>query len=189
MDKFAFEVHKICNNNPSLQTQDFFFTVSGDSPSKNLDTVLKIFEDDLKDEKLIVAGLNERSPFRTREKSNIHFLESGVPDEELIKTYLSCKCFLFFSKYEGFGIPLIEAAICNKPILASNTTSIPEILGKYGEQTSPDFDNIKKLITDFINREPKLLTDYTDMINRFNNWRVPAEIILNYVSKVKNDKK
>ncbi|MEL5849774.1 MAG: glycosyltransferase, partial [Candidatus Igneacidithiobacillus chanchocoensis] len=52
-----------------------------------------------------------------------------VTDEELIALYKSCALFVFPSLHEGFGLPVLEAMSCGAPTLASNSTSLPEVLG------------------------------------------------------------
>ncbi|ANS42048.1 glycosyltransferase family 4 protein [Serratia inhibens] len=59
---------------------------------------------------------------------NIHFL-GRVDDDELIKLYQHALAFVFPSFYEGFGIPPLEAQACGCPVIASNTASMPEVLG------------------------------------------------------------
>ncbi|MFH1855559.1 MAG: glycosyltransferase family 1 protein [bacterium] len=57
-------------------------------------------------------------------------IEPGYIPDEIMADYLRfAKVFAFPSKFEGFGMPLVEAMACNVPIVASNTTSIPEITG------------------------------------------------------------
>lgn len=57
------------------------------------------------------------------------FLTGYVPDEDLPFLYNSAKLFVFPSLYEGFGIPPLEAMKCGTPVVASNTTAIPEVVG------------------------------------------------------------
>jgi len=51
-----------------------------------------------------------------------------VTDEELVQLYNLCKLFVFPSCYEGFGLPVLEAVSCGAPVIASNTSSLPEII-------------------------------------------------------------
>ena len=180
IDKFANKVNKV-RREFKQESNNYFFTLSGDGPNKNLAVLLDLFKNDFPSEHLIVGGVGKDSKYRKQECTNIHFLPYAISDEELIKTYLNCRCFLFFSKYEGFGIPIIEAAICGKPILASNATSIPEILGDFGKMAPPVYDEMRKLIADFISSPIKTPIDYKPIIERFNNWSKPAGIILNKI--------
>lgn len=52
-----------------------------------------------------------------------------VPDEDLVDLYRLCKAFIFPSYYEGFGLPVLEALACGRPVIAANTSSLPEVLG------------------------------------------------------------
>lgn len=52
-----------------------------------------------------------------------------VSDEELGALYHACTLFVFASFYEGSGLPILEAMSCGAPVVASNTSTSPEILG------------------------------------------------------------
>ena len=56
-----------------------------------------------------------------------------VEDEDLPALYAGARAFIYPSEYEGFGLQLCEAMKVGCPVLASNTTSLPEILGAGGE--------------------------------------------------------
>lgn len=58
------------------------------------------------------------------------FFTGYIPDEDLPFIYNGADVFVFPSLYEGFGIPPLEAMQCQIPVVASNATSIPEVVGE-----------------------------------------------------------
>ena len=52
-----------------------------------------------------------------------------IDDEELIDLYNLCSLFVFPSWHEGFGLPALEAMSCGAPVIAANTSSLPEVVG------------------------------------------------------------
>lgn len=52
-----------------------------------------------------------------------------APEQDLIALYNLCHVFIFPSWHEGFGLPALEAMQCLKPVIASNTSSLPEVVG------------------------------------------------------------
>lgn len=78
---------------------------------------------------------------------------SNVGDEKLRLLYASADVFVFPSFYEGFGIPPLEAMACGCPVVCSNATSLPEVVGDAGPLHNPtDLDgfasSIIKILTD-----------------------------------------
>ncbi|MBM3772667.1 MAG: glycosyltransferase family 4 protein [Acidimicrobiia bacterium] len=55
-----------------------------------------------------------------------------VEDIELAALYRSCLAFLYPSRYEGFGLPVVEAMACGAPVIVSRSTSLPEVVGDAG---------------------------------------------------------
>lgn len=60
-----------------------------------------------------------------------------VSEEELASWYAGAVITAFPSLYEGFGLPLVESMACGTPIIASNTTCLPEIGGNAGYYVDP----------------------------------------------------
>jgi glycosyltransferase involved in cell wall biosynthesis len=76
-----------------------------------------------------------------------------VPREDALRLIDHAKCLIFPSNYEGFGLPLIEAMATGTPVVASNTASIPEIVGEEALLFDPNnVDSIARAITDFFGR-------------------------------------
>jgi len=60
-----------------------------------------------------------------------------VPDEDLPALYSAANLFVFPSLYEGFGLPPLEAMACGTPVIASNVSSLPEVVGEAGIMVEP----------------------------------------------------
>ena len=67
----------------------------------------------------------------------VRFL-GGVPEADKPLLYRAATAFVFPSRYEGFGLDPLEAMACGTPVVCSNATSLPEVLGDGGILVSPD---------------------------------------------------
>jgi glycosyltransferase involved in cell wall biosynthesis len=89
-------------------------------------TTARITHPDLK---LLIAG----APGRQAPPSMSGAIQLGrVDDEELADLYSAASCLLFPSRYEGFGLPCLEAMACGCPVAAFRNSSIPEVVGGAG---------------------------------------------------------
>lgn len=83
-----------------------------------------------------------------KEINNIYntpvILTGFVPDEDLSALYNGAYVFVYPSLYEGFGLPVLEAMQCGAPVICSNTSSLPEVVGNCGILIHPD--NMNELI-------------------------------------------
>ena len=61
-----------------------------------------------------------------------------VPDEDLAPLYTGATVFVYPSIYEGFGLPPLEAMQCGTPVVTSNTSSLPEVVGAGGTMVEAD---------------------------------------------------
>lgn len=84
--------------------------------------------------------------FRRLEELNLGnevLLTGYVDDVDLPALYAGAACFVFPSLYEGFGLPPLEAMACGTPVVTSNTSSLPEVVGDAGIMVDPhDVDAI-----------------------------------------------
>lgn len=64
-----------------------------------------------------------------------------VPEDDLIALYNLCTLFVFPSWYEGFGLPALEAMCCGAPVIAANTSSLPEVIGRIDALFDPFSEN------------------------------------------------
>lgn len=61
-----------------------------------------------------------------------------APQAELASWYCAADLFVFPSLYEGFGMPPLEAMACGTPVVTSNTSSLPEVVGDAGLMVAPE---------------------------------------------------
>lgn len=67
------------------------------------------------------------------------FIFTGyIPDEDLPYLYSGADFFVYTSKYEGFGLPVLEAMKCGLPVITSNVSSLPEVAGNAALYVRPD---------------------------------------------------
>lgn len=89
------------------------------------------------DHQLVIVSKLEKTESRQLEQvseyaglaANELVLTGYVEDEDLIALYTEATLFVFPSKHEGFGLPALEAMACGAPVIGSNGTSIPEVIG------------------------------------------------------------
>jgi glycosyltransferase involved in cell wall biosynthesis len=112
-----------------------------------------------KDMRLIIIGDTisqypavRQAVIKSRVESVVRFL-GFVPFDTLRCFYESAAAFVFPSRYEGFGLPPLEAMACGTPVVTSNTSSLPEVVGDAAVQVNPEnvFDiarGIKEVLLD-----------------------------------------
>ncbi len=61
-----------------------------------------------------------------------------APQEELVSWYRAADLFVYPSLYEGFGLPPLEAMACGTPVVTSNASSLPEVVGDAALMVNPD---------------------------------------------------
>ena len=122
---------------PARDHVEFLFVGRRD-PYKNLPMLIEaldaVRQQDLPVRLRIVGGDDPRYP-EARETAdrlglNEYITWSGyVSEAELIAAYQQTDVFVLPSRYEGFGLPVLEAMACGTPVICSNTSSLPEVAG------------------------------------------------------------
>ena len=142
---------EIVNLKKKLQIKNkYILSVCNLAPHKNLFTAIDAFIDfieknNVKDLVYVLAGscpdhfqneFNQKMQSLGKYKNRI--LTTGyLKDDDLPVLYSGAEWFVFPSLYEGFGLPVLEAMQCGCPVVCSNTSSMPEILGDCGFLVSP----------------------------------------------------
>ncbi len=137
------EEFRLKNNLPSKMV----LNVGTLEPRKNVVSLIKAFkklrEKGFKDYKLVIAGgkgwLYEeifKEVSHSDLKQEVLFL-GVVRDDDLPMLYNCADIFVYPTLYEGFGLPPLEAMACGIPVVTSNTSSLPEVVGDAGIMVNP----------------------------------------------------
>lgn len=127
----------------------YFLSLHSMAPHKNVSHLIHCFikfveQENISDLKLVLSGGGGRRQEDIKQELGIdknysqyvHFT-GYVEDTDLAALYSGALGFVFPSLYEGFGLPVLEAMQCGCPVIASNTSSIPEIVGNAGLLVDP----------------------------------------------------
>jgi glycosyltransferase involved in cell wall biosynthesis len=134
-------------------TAPFLLYAGRISPHKNLVRIIEAFsalksellkEDKYPDLKLVIIGDElskhpdlRRTVIRGGVQNDVRFL--GFVSIEMLRIfYDAAKVFVFPSLYEGFGLPPLEAMAHGTPVVTSNTSSLPEVVGKAAVLVNPE---------------------------------------------------
>jgi glycosyltransferase involved in cell wall biosynthesis len=128
---------------------NYFLSISSTDFRKNLPHLIKCFSKFLLQEKprdlfLVITG-NATYSNAILYKLNINkvvrekiiITNRYIENEDLSVVYSNALCFFFMSLYEGFGLPALEAMQCGLPVVTSNVSSLPEVVGNAAIMINP----------------------------------------------------
>ena len=137
------EEYRRRNNLPAKM----ILTVGTLEPRKNIVTLIKAFkklrERGLKDYKLVVAGDKRGNvkelldEIKSNNLKHAILFPGTVKDKDLPLLYNCAKIFVYPSLCDGFGMPPLEAMACGIPVITSNTSAFPEVVGDAGIMVDP----------------------------------------------------
>jgi FkbM family methyltransferase len=143
-------------------SRPFVLYLGGNDFRKNMDGALRAFAKlppgIMRSHQLVLNDVGDETFFRSKARklglddSDLVIFKRAT-DDELAALYNLSKVFVFPSLYEGFGLPVLEAMSCGTAVLASNNSSLPEVVGR--EDALFDVNDEQEIV-DAINR---VLTD------------------------------
>lgn len=131
---------------------DYLLHLGTIEPRKNLEFLIDVFHEALKDDKnknlhLVITGKKGwyyEGLFEKVERLNLKekvIFTGYLEEEDKPALYKGARIFTFPSLYEGFGLPPLEAMATGAPVISSNTSSMPEVIGDAGILISPKDKN------------------------------------------------
>ena len=104
-----------------------------------------------------------------------------TPEEDMVGLYNGAKVFVYPSLYEGFGLPPLEAMACGVPVITSNVSSLPEVVGDAAIMVNPaDINQLAESISRVINDEElrrKMIERGLERARMFSWGKTAKEII------------
>ena len=166
-------------------------------PHKNLERLILAFKklvDDGLDYQLVLVGGEDYfyrklklkiENWKLKIKDGIIFA-GFMSDDDLDALYRNASLYVFPSLYEGFGLPPLEAMARGVPVVSSNATCLPEILGDAAFYFNPlDIDDMARVIKETLSSDrarKALIQKGFEQIKKYS-WRKMAEETLKLYSK------
>jgi glycosyltransferase involved in cell wall biosynthesis len=125
--------------------EEYVLFVGSADERKNLRRLLTAYDELDPDEEMVVVGPQDSIAYGSEEVDRDDIINLGyVSRAELRYLYEHATLFAYPSLYEGFGLPPLEAAACGTPVVTSDVTAIPEVMGNAAEYVDPyDIDSIR----------------------------------------------
>lgn len=178
----------------------FVMAFGGSTKHKNVDFLVRAFVRVHRqlpgDFQLLLVGCQEKDwsdcfrPLLDTHSENDVVCVGFLPDADVVALYNCTDCFVYPSLYEGFGFPPLEAMACGAPVLASNASAIPEIVGDAAQTFDPtDSASFDLLFIAFLSRlqnveyRQALIAKAYEHAKRYS-WRTTAEKTLRVFQEV-----
>lgn len=186
---------------PTGEEEPFVLCVARLDPKKNLELAVHAMEDSRSDFSLVIAGDVENRFTWYRDKLQNLAKKSKILERfkiiqapthsQVIRLIQTCSVFLFPSANDTFGVTVLEAMACGKPIIASNAGGVPEVLGDCGFLLYPAIkpwqETLRKLLSDSGLREQ--LGSRAVKRSKLFSWDLTVDSILHEISNFSGNTK
>ncbi len=187
------------NKELSKKFNNFFIYVGNFYPHKNVENLIKAFENVDKKFKLILLGPDDYFTSRILRCIDLACRQAGTSNlnkniillknptlSDLKFFYKNALALVHPSLSEGFGLPLIETAYFNTPIIASNVKVFKELLGNNYLSFDPNsVDDISKKINSFIEKRPEF--NYENIMKNYSFSKMTDETLRIYQEVLKEN--
>lgn len=119
----------------------------------------------------------------------VYWVENLTETQDLKKLYQQAQLMVYPSLYEGFGLPVVEAMLCETPVITSYTSSLPEAGGQYTKLVNPtSIEELSAAIIELLNdsqrRKEMGMLGRADALDRFNPQKLTHQMVSLYLSMV-----
>ncbi len=200
----AKQLAAVCKKYNIPTDKKYLFSLCSLEPRKNLIRAVKTFLDFIKKNKIndlvYVLGGGAWSGFVEKlekevpdyQKYSDKIIRAGyVDDADLEILYSNALWFVYTSQYEGFGMPPLEAMSCGCPVITSNNTSLPEVVGGAGQMI--DWDSDEQHVASyekyyFDEKYRKSMAKKGLARSKKFSWKSAVDIILNKMNEIEKRK-
>ncbi len=141
---------------PTGEEEEFALYAGRIHPHKSLELAIAAMKGTSQDKSLVIAGdvagefsWYKEKLIRIAEKigvsDRVRIIESP-PDSEVVRLMQRCSAFLFPSTIDTFGLVVLEAMACGKPMIACNRGGVPEVVGDAGFLLEPNIQQWQKTV-------------------------------------------
>jgi glycosyltransferase involved in cell wall biosynthesis len=162
-------------------------------PRKNVSGIIQAFDAIASEVEhdLVIAGANgwlmgeiDRALNNSRGRSRIH-LTGFISEEDKWELYKMANLFVYPSLYEGFGFPPLEALLSGTPVITSNNSSLPEVVGKWATLIDPfDTAELALVMKELLNELPVVEESVRREIREKYLWDRAAKETLDVIESV-----
>lgn len=160
----------------------FFVSISTIEPGKNIENTILGFKKFISDDRFrhykfywvgkIGWGYTEeelRTMISTTGVQDSFTLLGYIDDQKKDELLSQCAALVYLSHYEGFGLPVLEGLYFNKPAVVSNTSSLPEVIGKAGVLCNKEnVDDIASALTNIVTHLDNYIGEIPIQLKKFD---------------------